>query len=215
MNDYIKVPKKVIWTAIWLASKLPNGNNLANYMRNWFEPVATEGVYNESKGPKLSPNYTEQYVDIPHKAKGFNPKYIILHHTSGGWGSLYHWLKDKAAKVSYHYAVNTNGNRRQFVWDSWVAWHAGRSSWKGLTGMNTYSYGLAWVGDTRRRTPTFEELDSMAELCIYLIKKQGWQKRELKEIIIRHQDVAPTRKTDCAPIWRTKLIERIKERLNN
>ncbi len=171
----------------------------------------TKSAYSKKLVSKLR-KYKEKFGGSPHKSSGFLPEYIVLHHSYGGWMSLWHWLRNKASKVSYHYAVNTNGDRVQYVWDSQKAWHAGKSAWKKKRGMNTYSFGLTWTGDTNKRKPTFEEIDSMAELIAYLIKKNGWTDRNVEDIVLTHQLIAPNRKIDCARTWRDAVIKRVKER---
>lgn len=74
------------------------------------------------------------------------PKYIVMHFTANGSarGAL-GWLSNPRAKASAHFVVNPDGAVTQMVNLNEKAWHAGRSSWKGLNGLNSHSVGIEMV----------------------------------------------------------------------
>jgi N-acetylmuramoyl-L-alanine amidase len=149
---------------------------------------------------KLSPNRGDTIV----------PLYIILHHSGGSFEGGVSWILNPKSKVSYHYLIDPeNGNRVQMVWDSKRAWHAGRSQWQGRTGLNSHSVGIAFSGDTNKRTPSEIEIDSVAHKCVYLMNKFKIK----KDGILTHQMIAPQRKNDCSPETYQLVIERIDELL--
>lgn len=146
----------------------------------------------------------------PNKGGSISPKFIILHHTAGNFNGSVSWCLNPQAKVSYHYIINpANGNRIQLVWDSKRAWHAGRSRWQGRTGLNSHSIGIAFAGDTNKRTPSEIEIDSVAHKCVYLMDKF----KIGKDGILTHQMIAPHRKNDCSLKTYRLVIERIDELL--
>ena len=72
-----------------------------------------------------------------------NPRFIIVHFTAGAsLDSSATWLCNPASKASAHLIIGRSGETRQLVPFNRVAWHAGRSEWKGLTGLNSYSIGI-------------------------------------------------------------------------
>jgi N-acetylmuramoyl-L-alanine amidase len=70
-------------------------------------------------------------------------KFVVMHYTAGGsFDSSVAWLCNPSAKASAHYVVGRAGELAQLVDDNVVAWHAGESQWKDLTGLNKYSIGV-------------------------------------------------------------------------
>ena len=69
--------------------------------------------------------------------------YIILHTTEGAArGSLRKVRRNGEA----HYFVNTNGHVYRIISRERVAFHAGRSMWRGKTNLDNYSLGIEVVG---------------------------------------------------------------------
>lgn len=81
--------------------------------------------------------------DTPNKGGHLDPKYLVFHFTAGrGCQSSVDWLCDPQAKASAHLVVGRDGSIFQLVPFNVVAWHAGKSDWDGLTGLNQYSIGI-------------------------------------------------------------------------
>ncbi len=71
------------------------------------------------------------------------PDTIVIHYTAGGsLSSSVSWLKNKEASASAHIVIGKNGKIVQLVPFNRIAWHAGRSKWKGRSGMNSFSLGI-------------------------------------------------------------------------
>ena len=51
-------------------------------------------------------------------------------------------LKDHKSKVSSHYFIKNNGKIIELVPERYIAWHAGKSSWKKLRSLNKSSIGI-------------------------------------------------------------------------
>lgn len=78
-----------------------------------------------------------------HGGKLVDPKYIVVHYTAGrSAASSARWLCDKKSRASAHLVIGREGSLLQLVKFDTVAWHAGQSSWKGLSGLNSASIGL-------------------------------------------------------------------------
>jgi N-acetylmuramoyl-L-alanine amidase len=80
------------------------------------------------------------------KLKNAKPRFVVLHYTANGSArSTVEHFKNKSSNVSAHLVVDHDGTTTQMVPFNERAWHAGLSSWKGLTGLNSYSVGIEIV----------------------------------------------------------------------
>lgn len=90
------------------------------------------------------------FVASPNKggslANGGVPKFLIVHYTAGATaGGAISWFKNPDAKASAHLVIAHNGEITQMVPFNTVAWHAGRSKWKTIDGLNAHSVGIEIV----------------------------------------------------------------------
>ena len=138
---------------------------------------------------RVSPNFGP-------RAGVSRPDMIVLHYTGMKTGAAAEaWLCTPESQVSSHYLVHEDGRVVQMVRESDRAWHAGRSSWHGVTDVNSHSIGIEIVnpghefgyrGFPRRQTA------AVIELCTGIIVRNGI----LPQRILAHSDVAPGRKID-------------------
>lgn len=72
------------------------------------------------------------------------PKIVVMHFTAGASGrSSAQWFASpKNTNSSAHVVIDRDGSVIQCVNFETVAWHAGRSAWQGLTGLNRHSIGI-------------------------------------------------------------------------
>ena len=98
----------------------------------------------------------------------------------------------KDLKVSAHFLIKRKGELIQFVSCHNRAWHAGESSWKGITNCNDFSIGIELEGT---------EIEPYAEIQYKVLLNLLVQlKKEYNIIdIVGHSDIAPHRKTDPGP----------------
>ena len=77
------------------------------------------------------------------KRKSKNIKYLIFHYTGmkSEKKAIYR-LKNPKSLVSSHYLIKRNGDIVILVPDLYIAWHAGKSSWKNLKSLNEHSIGI-------------------------------------------------------------------------
>ena len=137
-----------------------------------------------------SPN---QSFKVRHKK---NIKFVIIHYTGmqSEIASLKR-LKDPKFKVSSHYLINRKGKIFQLVKDMKVAWHAGKSKWKGFQNLNNCSLGIELVnkGHQFGYQSYSAKTNNKLNFSMQKIKKKiCYQKREF----LGHSDIAPLRKTD-------------------
>jgi N-acetylmuramoyl-L-alanine amidase len=137
----------------------------------------------------LSPNIDE-------RRDGVAASILLLHYT--GMHSAEVALKrlcDPQAKVSSHYLVHEDGRIVQMVDEDKRAWHAGISSWRGITDINSHSIGIEIhnVGHNGDY-PKFgnAQMDSVVALCADILARNDIR----PENVLAHSDVAPGRKTD-------------------
>jgi len=85
-----------------------------------------------------------EYRETPNKGRRIVPRYIVLHDTCGyghGRGSIA-WLTNPASRASAHLVIAEDGTITQLADFDVRTWHAGPSSWDGLSGLNGYSIGI-------------------------------------------------------------------------
>ena len=72
------------------------------------------------------------------------PKIVVIHFTAGGSArSSAEWFRSPQNKnSSAHVVIERDGSVIQCVGFDRIAWHAGKSSWHGLIGLNQYSVGI-------------------------------------------------------------------------
>ena len=148
----------------------------------------------------FSPDFREAEVRVsPNfglRAEGFRADMIVLHYTGMQTGlAAESWLCDTASQVSSHYLVHEDGRVVQMVRESDRAWHAGKSSWKGVTDINSCSIGIEIVNPGHQ----FGYVDfpeAQMEGVVALCHDVAARNNVLPERILAHSDVAPGRKVD-------------------
>ncbi len=75
-----------------------------------------------------------------------SPQFVVVHYTvSGDLRGTVRWLCNPKARASAHVVVGRDGELDAVVPFDRVAWHAGASSYKGVTGLNSHSIGIELV----------------------------------------------------------------------
>src|SRR3546814_9230701 len=88
---------------------------------------------------------------------------IVLHYTGMETGeAAIARLRDPEAKVSSHYVVAEDGIVLRLVDEADRAWHAGKSSWRGITDVNSASVGIEIVNP--RSEENTSELQSLIRI---------------------------------------------------
>jgi N-acetyl-anhydromuramyl-L-alanine amidase AmpD len=150
--------------------------------------------------------YDERKVHTPNKGnKVIIPEAVVLHHSDGSYRGGVEWIANPASKVSYHVLIARDGRRTVFCQDTERAWHAGKSNWFGRQDLNSWSLGLAWEGNTYDYPLGEDAMASAIEWLAPRMRKWGIP----MSMVVTHQQVAPTRKTDISPadagLFRSKL----------
>jgi N-acetylmuramoyl-L-alanine amidase len=154
---------------------------------------------------------------------------IILHYTSVDFQeSLDILTKPSNYPVSSHYLIPTSNDPTyprkalqvyQLVPDQFRAWHAGRSSWSGQSGLNDQSIGIEIVNIpicTGSDSPEIIDIsinldavckfnvfpDAQIELVVKLLTDLMKKYPEIKPTnIIGHSDISPKHKVDPGPLF--------------
>tara|TARA_E500000331_G_C17234289_1_gene704048 strand:- start:1250 stop:1897 length:648 start_codon:yes stop_codon:yes gene_type:complete len=165
---------------------------------------------------KFSKVFSPNFDDRP---DNLEPTIVVIHNISlplGNFGgknvenlflnkldtSRSEFRKLNSLKVSSHFFVKRTGHIVQFVSTYKRAWHAGNSSFMGITSCNDFSIGIELEGSD---FVSFEEkqYQSLFFLCQALAKKFP-----LLSAITSHEFIAPKRKTDPGPFFDWKSLER-------
>ena len=104
-------------------------------------------------------------------------------------------LTDIQSEVSSHYFIKKNGEIVTLVPNLYIAWHAGRSSWKNYTALNNYSVGIEISNPGHQynyKNFSKKQIVSILRLSKFLIKKYKISPKN----ILGHSDIAPERKKD-------------------
>ena len=179
--------------------------------------------------------YTDDDVQIPYVASpncedGLQPEYLVMHYTVGpNAGAAIGQLTNPLAQVSAHLVIGRDGAITQLVPFDRVAWHAGKSTWQGRTGLNRYSIGIEldnagrllckhgeWRADyggfisedqvietyhKNRKTLWGWHTYPQAQLDAALAAAQALLQAYSLLDVVGHDDVAPTRKIDPGPAF--------------
>ena len=99
------------------------------------------------------------------------------------------------SEVSSHYFIKKNGDIVLLVPDLYVAWHAGKSSWKNYKSLNKYSIGIEISNSGHQfsyKKFSKKQITSILSLSKFLIKKYKINPKN----ILGHSDISPNRKKD-------------------
>ena len=133
-----------------------------------------------------SPNFSQRTETIKH---------IILH---GTWmaddNSALERMCSPKAEVSAHYFINREGQLFQMVEEENVAWHAGKSAWKNLIGLNQHSIGIEISNPGEGLgVPYFDvQYNTLIALLADILQRYSLP----PEAVVGHSHIAPKRKTD-------------------
>jgi N-acetylmuramoyl-L-alanine amidase len=146
-----------------------------------------------------SPNFDERALPV---------SMLVLHYTGmpDAAGAIAR-LRDPAAKVSAHYVVAEDGQILRLVPEEKRAWHAGRSSWRGIQDVNSASIGIEIVNPGHEfgyRPFLREQMDALVPLIAAVVKRHGIR----PGYVVGHSDIAPGRKEDPGELFDWGLLAR-------
>ena len=118
---------------------------------------------------EYSPNFSAK------KRNSTEIKFLIFHYT--GMNKEYNALRKLTkiqSEVSSHYFIKKNGDIVLLVPDLYIAWHAGKSSWKNYKSLNKYSIGIEISNSGHQfnyKKFSKKQISSILILSKFLLKK--------------------------------------------
>lgn len=166
----------------------------------------------------------------PNQGGTITPKYLVIHYTAGRSAqSSIDWFMNPQAQASAHLVIGMDGKITQLVPFNKKAFHAGKSKWAGLNGLNSHSIGIeldnpglmtrtgnkwfAWFGKEYPAGVITEAVHKHQDTSA------GWHIFPEKQIeacikvsmllvhhyhladIVGHEDISPFRKVDPGPAF--------------
>lgn len=121
---------------------------------------------------------------------------LVLHYTELPLAESLAILRDDARelRVSAHYVLDLDGTLYRLVPEERIAWHAGRSHWRGRDALNATSIGIEIVnlhGDLHDYPP--RQIAALIELCHEILARHS---AIVPRNVVGHSDIAPKRKVD-------------------
>jgi N-acetylmuramoyl-L-alanine amidase len=125
-----------------------------------------------------------------------SPDMLILHYTGmDSAARACDWLCRADSKVSCHYLVDDLGHITQMVDEELRAWHAGVSSWKGDTDVNSRSIGIEIHNPGHG--PSYRDFPDVQMAAVVALSKDIVERWSIApQMVLAHSDVAPGRKVD-------------------
>ncbi len=146
-----------------------------------------------------SPNFDERSLPV---------SMIVLHYTGmPDAASAIQRLTSPEAKVSCHYLIAEDGQVIRMVPEEKRAWHAGASSWRGVTDVNSASVGIEIVNPGHEfgyRSFPDEQVAALIPLVSAIKDRHGVGRGN----IVGHSDIAPARKTDPGELFPWEALAR-------
>jgi len=152
--------------------------------------------------PETKPVFTGLRIEQGPSSLGCEPRLqpvtiLVLHHTAGSLPSSLETLqgKDPKHRVGVHYVVTDEAKPRviRMVSESMAAFHAGKSSWGMLEGLNQHSIGIEVINYDGNVYPYSDaQADIIFALCAEIIRRHDikpWN-------VVAHSDIAVGRKID-------------------
>lgn len=171
------------------------------------------------------------FIQSPHQSAGIAPRYLILHYTASlTLEAVVEGFLRATSQVSAHLVIGRAGEIVQMVAFNRRAWHAGKSAWDGLEGLNAHAIGIElvnagqlarhpdghWVTWAGERIPKREVAVASHR---HDGVPRGWHRYPEAQIqatlavatllkahypiigILGHEDVSPDRKRDPGPLF--------------
>lgn len=167
----------------------------------------------------------------PNQSQTISPLYLVIHYTAGSsLEGAVNWFLNPQAQASAHLVIGRDGTVVQMVDFNKKAWHAGKSIWGNLEGLNSYSIGIELVNSGRLSKRSDGQWVNWAkniipddQVTIATHKDEteanGWHEYSDQQIqcalniatllnhhykftdVLGHEDIAPKRKADPGPLF--------------
>jgi len=151
-----------------------------------------------------SPNFN------PKKRVSKEIKFIIFHYTGmNNESDAVDRLTDIQSEVGCHYLIKNNGEIVKMIPDLYIAWHAGKSSWKSHKSLNKNSIGIEITNPGHEhgyKKFSKKQISSLLRLSKFLVNKYKISNKN----ILGHSDISPERKKDPGEKFPWKYLSKNK-----
>lgn len=178
-----------------------------------------------------APDEHVTFVKSPNYSNGMSPIYLMMHYTAGiNLSGAVSWFQNPDAQASAHLVIDRDGSIVQMVAFNRRAWHAGKSKWGNLEGMNQYSIGIELVNGGKLQKNLAGQWVNWSKNIIPAVEvtvtkhknetaEAGWHEYPSAQIeaatkvcallhktynftdVLGHEDVSPDRKVDPGPLF--------------
>lgn len=182
-----------------------------------------------------------EFFPTSNQSGKLDPQYLVIHFTAGRSDHINTaaWFQNPKARASAHLTLSKTGEWAQSVRFDTVAWHAGKSRWNNVTGLNKSSIGIevcnpgpltktragykAWWGsiindDSIIEAPHANDPDGPVYGWVPFTEQQVTALIEVGSLLMQnkgliecigHDMIAPGRKTDPGPCMDYRVYEMI------
>ena len=152
-------------------------------------------------------NYSPNFDSNKRKSKQI--KFLIFHYTGMRKESdAINRLTKIQSEVSSHYFIKKNGEIVVMVPDLYVAWHAGKSSWKSFKSLNKNSIGIE-ISNPGHEHNYINFKKKQIQSILYLSKSLIKKYKIKSTNILGHSDIAPFRKKDPGEKFPWKYLAKL------
>ena len=134
---------------------------------------------------KIDLNYSPNFNSIKRNPKQI--KFLIFHYTGmKKENDAIKKLTKIQSEVSSHYFIKNNGDIILMVPDLYIAWHAGKSSWRNYKSLNKFSIGVEINNPGHNlyyKKFSQKQISSILKLSKFLINKYNIEPRFLCVIV--------------------------------
>jgi len=171
------------------------------------------------------------FTSTPNKRGAFTPQYLVIHYTAvTTFESTLNHFQNPNADASAHLLIGRDGCITQFAPFNIVTFHAGKSQWKGLVGLNEFAIGIELVNGGRLVKsgdkfvcPVDQKRIPDSEVIVATHKNEtqpaAWHQYTAEQLetliaiatllvktynlkdVVGHDDIAPIRKSDPGPAF--------------
>ena len=139
-------------------------------------------------------NYSPNFD--PNKRKSKQIKFLVFHYTGMRKESdAINRLTNIQSEVSSHYLIKKNGDIVILVPELYIAWHAGKSSWKSFKSLNKNSIGIE-ISNSGHEHNYINFSKKQIQSILYLSKSLMKKYKIKSSNVLGHSDIAPFRKKD-------------------
>lgn len=115
-------------------------------------------------------------------------KFLVIHYDASSALQGLNWMLDDKSDVSAELWIGRDARLVQLVPFNMTAWHAGKSEFRQVEGLNSYAIGIE-LQNTGGQAYTDTQMDKLGEVAKLLVDTYGLE-------IIGHEDCSPQRKSD-------------------